>query len=82
MDLFLSKESIVPLSLADLNAPVQTQEQNLSRYEINLFVDNSELKGAPIIFDNHPTFINLLGCMERESEMGALTTNLVKFLRM
>ncbi len=75
MDLFLSKESIVPLSLADLNAPVQNQEQSLSRYEINLFVDNSELKGAPIIFDNHPTFINLLGCMERESEMGALTTN-------
>lgn len=45
------------------------------RYEVNLFVDNSGLQGAPIIHDDHPTPSNLLGCIERESEMGALITD-------
>lgn len=76
MDLFLTKEALIPLSLADLSAPpLPSQEHSLSRYEINLFVDNGELKGAPVIFESHPTFFNVLGCIERESEMGALSTN-------
>lgn len=76
MDLFLVKEGTVPLSLAELSAPVLPAAQdNSSRYELNLFVDNSEIKGAPIIFESHPTFFNVLGCIERESEMGALSTN-------
>ncbi len=76
MDLFLVKEGTIPLSLAELSSPVlPTAQDNSSRYELNLFVDNSEIKGAPIIFESHPTFFNVLGCIERESEMGALSTN-------
>ena len=76
MDLFLAKETPVPLSLAELTIPtLPNQENSLSRYELNLFVDNSKLKGAPVIFESHPTFFNVLGCIERESEMGALSTN-------
>jgi lon-related putative ATP-dependent protease len=45
------------------------------RYEINTFVDNSETKGAPLIVEDHPTAFNLLGCIEREAEMGALITD-------
>ncbi|MDR1242831.1 MAG: AAA family ATPase [Deltaproteobacteria bacterium] len=45
------------------------------RYEVNVFVNNSKLQGAPVIFEDHPTVPNLLGCIERESEMGALVTN-------
>ena len=45
------------------------------RYDVNVFVDNSGLSGAPIVFENHPTLSNLLGSIERESEMGALVTN-------
>lgn len=76
MDLFLAKETPVPLSLAELTIPaLPSQENSLSRYELNLFVDNSKLKGAPVIFESHPTFFNVLGCIERESEMGALSTN-------
>ena len=53
-------------------APV---EAVLYRYEVNLLVDNSGLDGAPIIVEDHPTAVNLLGCVERESEMGALVTD-------
>ncbi|MBD5648059.1 MAG: AAA family ATPase [Desulfovibrio sp.] len=45
------------------------------RYEVNLFVDNGELAGAPIVVEDNPTAVNLLGCVERESEMGALVTD-------
>ena len=45
------------------------------RYNINLFVDNSDTHGSPIIVENNPTTTNLLGCIERESEMGTLVTD-------
>lgn len=45
------------------------------RYDINVFVDNSQVKGAPLIFEDHPTPAHLLGCIEREAEMGALVTD-------
>jgi predicted ATP-dependent protease len=45
------------------------------RYEANLFVDNGPLSGAPVVVEDHPTYFNLMGCIERESEMGALYTD-------
>lgn len=47
----------------------------LERYAINLFVDNSCTQGMPIIVEDNPCAANLLGCIERESEMGALVTD-------
>ncbi len=44
-------------------------------FDINLFVDNAETLGSPVIFDDHPTLANLMGCIEREAEMGALVTD-------
>lgn len=55
--------------------PTAPPEDPSYRYDINVFVDNSETRGAPIIIDDHPTPFNLLGCVERESEMGALVTD-------
>lgn len=46
-----------------------------TRYQVNLFVDNSGQKGAPIIIEDHPGYFNLLGSMERESEMGTYYTD-------
>ena len=50
-------------------------EELLTHYEINLFVDHTETIGAPIVFEEHPTAANLLGCVEREAELGTLVTN-------
>lgn len=51
-------------------------ENFFNRYAINILVDNSTQTGAPIIFESNPTPQNLLGCVERESEMGLLVTDL------
>jgi predicted ATP-dependent protease/tRNA C32,U32 (ribose-2'-O)-methylase TrmJ len=45
------------------------------RYEVNLFVDNAETQGAPVVQEINPSFANLLGCIERETEWGALYTD-------
>ena len=50
-------------------------EDLAGRYDINLFVDNAETAGAPIVFEDHPTLPNLMGAIEREAEMGALVTD-------
>lgn len=45
------------------------------KYRVNLLVDNSNLKGAPVIVDYNPTYFNLLGKLEYENEFGTMTTD-------
>ncbi|MCL2792694.1 MAG: AAA family ATPase, partial [Spirochaetaceae bacterium] len=39
-------------------------ENEAERYQINILVDNSKAKNAPLIFESHPTFSNLFGTIE------------------
>ncbi|MBI4267446.1 MAG: AAA family ATPase, partial [Chloroflexi bacterium] len=51
------------------------QKQNLAKYEVNVLVDNSPLQGAPVILELNPTFNNLFGRIEKETQFGALYTD-------
>lgn len=74
MDVFMPQEqSHQPMLIPGMEAG--TPEDFYNRYTVNKFVDNSGLKGAPLIMEDHPTAVNLLGCIEREAEMGALYTD-------
>ncbi len=77
VDNFISKESFSGqnLSASFLENANQSHETDISRYDVNIFVDNSNTKGAPVILEDNPTAANLLGCIERESEMGTLITD-------
>lgn len=44
-------------------------------YGANLFVDNAKTKGAPLIYEAHPSYENLFGRIEYGTEMGSLITN-------
>ena len=44
-------------------------------YGMNLLVDNQKTKGAPVVFESHPTYDNLFGRVEYASEMGSVSTN-------
>ncbi len=46
-----------------------------SRYRINLFVDNSDKKHAPVVFASNPTYYNLLGSIEYKNEYGVMKTD-------
>ena len=45
------------------------------KYEVNVVVDNSELKGAPVVMEFNPTYNNLFGRIEKEAQFGALITD-------
>jgi lon-related putative ATP-dependent protease len=48
------------------------------RYQVNLAIDNSGLKHAPVIFETNPTYSNLFGQIEYEGEFGILATDFTK----
>ena len=47
----------------------------LKRYQVNLLVDNSATTGAPVVYEDHPTYQNLVGRVEYVSQLGALVTD-------
>jgi predicted ATP-dependent protease len=53
----------------------QNPQNSLSRYEINVMLDNSETSGMPVVFEEHPSYGNLLGRIENKAYMGMLTTD-------
>ena len=44
-------------------------------YRVNLFVDNSNREGAPVIMDSNYSYTNIFGALEYENYFGALKTD-------
>ena len=44
-------------------------------YRVNLFIDNSELEGAPVIMDSNYSYHNIFGKLEYENYYGSLKTD-------
>jgi lon-related putative ATP-dependent protease len=44
-------------------------------YRVNVFVDNSESQGAPIIVETNPTYHNLFGVIEKKPIVGGYITD-------
>ncbi len=47
----------------------------LNRYRVNVIVDHSNSAGAPIIYEDNPTYSNLVGRIDQVSRFGALVTD-------
>ncbi len=57
--------------------PQQMMQQNKpwENYRVNLFVDNSDLEGAPVIMDSNYSYQNIFGKLEYENYYGSLKTD-------
>jgi len=55
--------------------PFPIPEPSFTQYQVNVFVDHSETKGAPVVMENNPTYPNLFGAVERRVQFGALVTD-------
>jgi lon-related putative ATP-dependent protease len=53
----------------------QPKALSVKKYAVNILVDNSKLKGAPVILETNPTHDNLFGRIEQEARFGALVTD-------
>lgn len=58
-----------------MNALIGSKEQYLHRYTVNLFVNNRNLKGAPVIYETSPTCQNLFGKVDYHATLGSWTTD-------
>jgi lon-related putative ATP-dependent protease len=55
--------------------PMLDRGRALVRYRVNLLVDHAETKGAPVVYEEHPTYQNLVGRVEHRAQFGALQTD-------
>lgn len=73
----------VPVFLEDdSNKQAQPQQGSVAKkpdpslnYRVNLFIDNSNLEGAPVIMDSNYSYHNIFGSLEYENYYGALKTD-------
>lgn len=81
LDYFKSKEKpqMDPDEKTQFMGMTMQQSQDFfNRYNVNLFVDNSELQHAPVIKESNPTFNNILGTIEYKSYLGMLKTDFMQ----
>jgi lon-related putative ATP-dependent protease len=61
----------VPAGLAALAGELPS----LNRFRVNLLVAREADEGAPVVYEDHPTYQNLIGRVEHAAQLGALVTN-------
>ena len=54
---------------------VQPSGPSLRQFEVNVLIDHSDQHGAPVIYEDHPTYNALIGRIEHLAQMGALLTD-------
>lgn len=62
-----------PLSLPNLRSAGRSAL--LRTYEVNVIVDHGGAKGAPVVYEDNPTYGNVFGRIEYVAYMGALVTD-------
>lgn len=55
--------------------PVPKKPDPSENYRVNLFIDNSNREGAPVIMDSNYSYHNIFGCLEYENYYGSLKTD-------
>ena len=70
---FLEDETKQPQS--PVQNPAMKKPDPCLNYRVNLFVDNSNREGAPVIMDSNYTYHNIFGSLEYENYYGALKTD-------
>jgi lon-related putative ATP-dependent protease len=50
-------------------------ETSFVRYSVNVMVNNKECKGAPVVFESNPTYLNLFGRIEHKVQYGMALTD-------
>jgi predicted ATP-dependent protease len=55
--------------------PQASPEATFARYGVNLFVNNAETKGAPVVVEQNPHYYSLFGRIEYEAFLGGASTD-------
>lgn len=61
--------------VATISSNAAPKEDFFVRYKVNLFVDNRNTEGAPVVFETNPTYYNLFGKIEGKAFFGTVVTD-------
>lgn len=80
LEQFINSEDTAQDALSSLLPILQkkTDDDITLKYRVNLIVDHSETKSAPVVTTFNPTYSNLMGDTEYDNEFGNLTTDFMK----
>lgn len=75
-DDFLPGNGQEPTSFMEVIAQQRDSGSSLmKKFKVNVVIDNGDHEGAPVIFENNPTYQNLIGRVEHFAQMGTLMTD-------
>jgi lon-related putative ATP-dependent protease len=75
-DAFLSGNNGEPSSFLEaVSKQGNGQTSLMDQFKVNVIIDNKDLQGAPVVFENNPTYANLIGRVEHYAQMGTLRTD-------
>lgn len=66
---FRKREEGMPIVFVPHEAP------SFTRYRVNVVVDQEGVRGAPVIYEDNPSYPNLIGRVEHKAQFGALLTD-------
>jgi predicted ATP-dependent protease len=70
-----SEDSAKPDSENPSLLHLETAEDPFAKYTVNIVVDNTDLKGAPVVIETNPTYYNMFGRVERRAQFGVLSAD-------
>jgi len=65
----------VPEALLEAFPQAFASRGAVRRYRVNVLVDNGQGTGAPVVYEDNPTYGNLIGRLEHAAQFGALVTD-------
>jgi len=75
IDLFKDGEEPAPTVLGMPVNQAATGKNPFLPFQVNVFVDNSEVKGPPVVIESNPNFGNLFGMIERRFLLGGYVSD-------
>jgi lon-related putative ATP-dependent protease len=76
VDEFLARPEPQLAALIGISTPYEIKGSAFfRRYQVNVIVDHSGNHGAPVVYEDNPTYQNLVGQVEYMAHLGALSTD-------
>lgn len=76
VDEFLMRPEHPLAALMGISMPSESKGSGFfRRYRVNVLIDHKGKQGAPVVYEDHPTYQNLIGSVEYMAQLGALTTD-------
>ena len=61
--------------IKSLSGEARARPSFTGRYQVNVLVDHGDTEGAPVVYENNPTYPSLVGRVEHIPQMGAMVTD-------